>query len=121
MSLLKQEHYHAVVIDIRGRFFGSVDGADFMHLIAELFHAGKTRVVVNLSRTDSIDSSGIGTLLAARQKMRAAGGDLRLAGLETRIKALFLMTHLLGAIFDEYPSREEALASYRKHEQLLAA
>lgn len=121
MSLIKREYYHAVVLEIRGRFLGGVEGPPFLNMIGELARDGRTRVVLDLSRTRFMDSTGIGALMLAQERLRAAGGDVRLTGLESRIRALFLMTHLLGAVFEEYPTREQALSSFYEHARPVAA
>ena len=58
----------------------------------------------------SID--GVGVLVRGAERLRAAGGDARLAGMQTRVKNLFVMTRLLGRMFDDYPTVEAALQSF---------
>lgn len=112
MPFSVNEEYHAVVVEIKGKFLGSVEGPAFKEALNELKEAGKTYVVVDLSKTDFMDSSGIGTLISGLTTMRKAGGDIRLAGMEKRIKSVFLITRLLGPVFDDYETVEEALASF---------
>ena len=61
-----------------------------------------------------MDSSGIGTLIGALTTMRTAGGDLKLACMKDRIKNLFVLTRLLGPIFTDYDTVEEAVAALAK-------
>ena len=112
MNIITQEYYHGVVVEIRGQYLGSKGGDQFMDTLDTLSESGKKQVVVDLSRTDLMDSTALGILISGRARMRAAGGDLRLAGLEKRIRGLFLMTHLLGQVFDDFPSLDAALESY---------
>lgn len=109
------ERYATAVVGIKGRFLGSLHGASLRDVVAELKTAGKTNVVIDLSATDFMDSSGLGELLTALTTMRRAGGDVRLAGIETRIKNLFLVTKVLGPVFTDYASVEEAAQSFRTH------
>ncbi|NBW94596.1 MAG: anti-sigma factor antagonist [Bacteroidetes bacterium] len=58
-----------------------------------------------------MDSSGIGTLIGAFTSMKKVDGDVKLAGMKERIKNLFLLTRLLGPVFEEYDTVDEAIAS----------
>ena len=112
MPFSVQENYNAVVIEITGKFLGSLEGAAFKKTVSDLKDAGKKRVVVDLSKTDLMDSSGIGTLIAALTTMRNAGGDIYLAGVEKRMRNLFLMTRLLGNVFEDYDTVEDAVNAF---------
>ena len=112
MPFQTNEHDDVVVIDIKGKFLGSIDGPAFKETIDRLKTEGKTHVVVDLAQADLMDSSGIGTLISALTSMRKAGGDVRLANLKKRIRNIFLMTRLLGQVFKDYDSLDEAVASY---------
>ncbi len=114
MTIQTQEYYHGVVVEIRGRYLGSKGGNRLLDVLDELKQSGKRNVIIDLSRTDLMDSTALGVLIRAREEMRDAGGDLRLAGVEKRLRHLFLMTHLLGRVFEDYPSLEAALGSYAR-------
>ena len=112
MPFSVRENYNAAVIEITGKFLGSLEGAALKQTVTELKDAGKKRVVVDLSNTEMMDSSGIGTLIAALTTMRNGGGDIYLAGVEKRMRNLFLMTRLLGNVFEDYDTVDEAIAAF---------
>jgi anti-sigma B factor antagonist len=56
-------------------------------------------VIVDLSKVNYIDSSGLGTVLAAYISAKAAGCDLKLINLSQRIKELLHLTRL-AAVFE---------------------
>lgn len=62
--------------------------------LSELIAAGKTQVVVDLSRADAVDSSGVGALIAALKAARAAGGDLRISAPNDQVKSVLRLTNL---------------------------
>ena len=113
MKLKVSDHYHASVVAIGGKFLGSVDGPAFREAISDLKEKGQTRIVIDLSGTDMIDSTGIGQLISALTTMRNAGGDVRIAALNKKIKNLFLMTRLLGPVFENYEELDDALQSFQ--------
>ncbi len=112
MPFSASEQYQAVVIQISGKFLGSIEGPAFKTEVERLRDAGKKRVVIDLSKADFLDSSGIGALIGALTTMRKADGDVKLSGMKDRVKNLFLLTRLLGPVFDDYDTIEEAVASF---------
>jgi anti-sigma B factor antagonist len=112
MNISVSDRYHAAVVHLKGKFLGSMHGDDFKDTLAELRAQGKKHVVLDLSAVAFLDSTGVGALIAGLASMRRDGGDIRIAGLEHRARDLFLMTRLLGPVFDEYPTIEEAEGSF---------
>ena len=78
-------------------------------LVAQLVAAGTPRVVVDLSSTDSMDSSGLGALIAGLKTTRQAGGDLRLAGAGPQVQAVLELTNL-GRVLRPRPDVASAFA-----------
>ena len=111
MPFSTSEKYHAVVIQISGKFLGSLEGVAFKEKLEELRDSGNRKVVIDLSKADFMDSSGIGAPIGALTTMKKVEGDVMLAGMKDRIKNLFLLTRLLGPVFEDYDSVEEAAAS----------
>ena len=58
-----------------------------------LVDGGNTRVVVDLSGTELIDSSGLGALISGLKVARQAGGDLRIGILRTVVCATRHLSH----------------------------
>ena len=60
----------------------------------QLVAAGSTRLVVDLSDTAFIDSSGLGALVAGLKRARQAGGDLRIAAPSDQVRTVLGLTNL---------------------------
>ncbi|MBX2821851.1 MAG: STAS domain-containing protein [Rhodothermaceae bacterium] len=101
------------VIEIKGRFLGSLEKANFNATVEDLKTKGTKSMVVDLSKADMIDSSGIGVLIAAYTSVRKHGGAIRLSGLENRVRGVFMMSKLLGNVFEDYQTKEEAAKSFQ--------
>ena len=112
MPFKAREQDGAVVLEISGKFLGSVDGPSFRETLQGYKEAGVNKVVIDLSKADLMDSSGIGEMISGLTSMRNAGGDMRLAALQKRIRNVFLMTRLLGSVFEDHETVDEALASF---------
>lgn len=76
---------------------GEVDLATapaFRERLVELIAAGEHHVVVDLSGTDFLDSTGLGAIVTALKRIRAHDGDLRLVITSDRIRKVFEITSL---------------------------
>ncbi|MGH3329072.1 MAG: STAS domain-containing protein [Streptomycetales bacterium] len=65
-------------------------------------------LVVDLSKTEYLDSTGLGVLIGVLRQTKALGGQLRLAGLQRRVRQVFQITHL-NELFAIYDTAEDAL------------
>ncbi|NOZ57296.1 MAG: STAS domain-containing protein [Calditrichaeota bacterium] len=68
-----------------------------------------SRLVVDLSGVQYMDSSGVATLVEGLQKLEQNGGELVLCGLGDMVQEVFKLTRL-DSVFQILPSLEEALA-----------
>jgi anti-sigma B factor antagonist len=84
---------------------------ELKELVAARLAEGQRRFVVDFSRTGYIDSSGLGALVTISKQVREQGGDMRLAGLNEDLRALFELTKL-DTLFAITDTAEQALAGY---------
>ncbi len=92
---------------------GGLDMASAIQMkLQDCIDAGKTRLVLDLEAVDYIDSSGLGEIVRAMKRAREAGGDLRLCRPREEVFRILEITGLNKAIA-LYPTREDALASWR--------
>jgi anti-anti-sigma factor len=70
---------------------------------------GRSRLVVDCSRLEFCDSTGLNVLLGARLKAEAAGGGVHLAGMLPVVARVFEITGA-EAVFTVHASLESALA-----------
>lgn len=67
---------------------------DFRRELQALIDVDSTRVVVDFSAVDFIDSSGLGVLVGALKRMRERDGEIVLRGLTPSTKKVFDITGL---------------------------
>jgi anti-sigma B factor antagonist len=77
--------------------------------MVDLLNKGITRLVVDLSAVEYLDSTGLGVLIGGLKRAREREGDLRLICDNLRILRIFEITGLTK-IFDIYRTEAEALA-----------
>jgi anti-sigma B factor antagonist len=80
-------------------------------LIQAALDKGERRLLIDFSRTGYIDSSGLGALVSISKRVREAGGELRLSGLNEDLRSLFELTKL-DTLFAITETPEQALTSF---------
>ncbi len=76
--------------------------------IDEVVESGVTHVVVDLSETSFVDSSGLGALVAGLKRTRQAGGDLRIAEPQEQVRMVLALTNL-DRILQPFDRLEDAV------------
>ena len=80
-------------------------------LIQAALEKGERRLLIDFSRTGYIDSSGLGALVSISKRVREAGSELRLSGLNDDLRSLFELTKL-DTLFAITETPEQALTSF---------
>ncbi len=66
--------------------------SDFSSAVASLIAAGEKRIVIDLATVNYIDSATIGCLMDLYRQASAAGGTVKLAGVNKRVETMLTMT-----------------------------
>jgi anti-sigma B factor antagonist len=104
------------LIQVSGRL-DAMQAPALKQKIEELFTEGRYRIVLDLSALEYVASPGLRILIEARKKARdwkitdLDGGDIRLAGLPSRIREVFDLTGFTS-LFEIYPNATEAVGSF---------
>jgi anti-sigma B factor antagonist len=112
MSFAVIDKADAAVVEIKGKFLGALEREAFNESIDSLKERGITNIVIDLSKADFMDSTAVGLIMRSLTTMRNAGGNVHLSALNKRIKNLFLMTRLLGPVFDDYETSDDAIKAF---------
>jgi anti-sigma B factor antagonist len=72
-----------------------------------LVEGGSRQVIVDLSRVEFLDSTGLGVLVGALKRLRVVGGELLLVCAQERLLKIFRITGL-DRVFALYDSLESA-------------
>jgi anti-sigma B factor antagonist len=62
--------------------------------LQEVIAKGARQLAIDLSSVDSVDSAGIGLLIAARNSLAKVGGTMRIIGASAEIQHLFKVMRL---------------------------
>lgn len=81
--------------------------ADFKGKIVDWINAGHNRIVLDLSRVDFIDSSGLGAIVSCLKTL-GGNGDLVLCRIKETVLSLFQLTRM-NRVFLIFATEAEAL------------
>lgn len=79
-------------------------------VVAQSVSSGRPNIVVDLSSTTFMDSSGLGALVAGLKSARQGGGNLRIAGLTPQVEMVLQLTNL-QRVLRPYATVEEAFGA----------
>lgn len=106
MNLTTDVRDDFAIIAVDGRL--TATGAPLLrNAVSELVEAGRARIVVDLSATQFVDSSGLGALVGGLKAARVAGGDLRIAGVPDAVRSVLRLTNL-DRVLRDHPTPESA-------------
>lgn len=81
----------------------------FKQVVLERVAAGERKFVMDFGGSSYIDSTGLGALVSLSRKIREAGGQMRLTGLNEDLRTLFELTKL-DTVFDLADTRAAAMS-----------
>ena len=96
----------AVVVQPTGRLNMTASPA-LRKQLTDIVEGGQSRIVVDLSTTEFIDSSGLGALIASLKTAREAGGDLRIAAPTQQVCTVLELSNL-DQLLRSFESAERA-------------
>ena len=85
--------------------------SEFSSAVTQLIAAGERKVVVDLSAVGYVDSATIGCLMDLYRQASAAGGALKLAGVQKRVETMLTMTGAQNFI-EVHPDEPSAVKSF---------
>jgi anti-sigma B factor antagonist len=85
--------------------------SEFSTAVTQLIASGTRKVVVDLSSVGYVDSATIGCLMDLYRQANAAGGALKLAGVQKRVETMLTMTGAQNFI-EVHPDEPSAVKSF---------
>ena len=79
--------------------------------VDKLVEKGISKAIFDLTKVTRIDSAGLGIIVMSCGKLKKAGGDLRLVGVQDNVRSVFTMTQV-DKVVGMFDSTEAALAGF---------
>lgn len=109
---IKQRRSDSVVIlDLQGKIKLGENNLELHQTLRRLVEDGEKKILLNLAGVSSIDSSGLGELIAGYATLQKNGGDLKLLNLTERVSEIMMITKLL-TVFDAFDDETQAIRSF---------
>ncbi len=101
------------VMALDGRIVLGEESNALREKLKNLIAEGKKKIVLNMDNIKYIDSSGLGTLVAAHCSAKGQGTSLRLCHLGSKFQEVLQITKLL-TVFEVCDTEAAAVASFSK-------
>jgi anti-sigma B factor antagonist len=100
------------VVELNGRIVLGEETNSLREKLKSLVAAGKKEIVLNVGNIKYIDSTGLGTLVAAHLSAKKQGASMRLCNLGKKFHEVLQITKLL-TVFDVYDTQVAAVSSFQ--------
>lgn len=108
MEIVTKQAGEALVVSLEGSRLDAAQSVRFKEAMRALVENHAGRIVLDMSRVEFMDSSGLGALVAVL-KLEGARGELVLTGLTPAVAKVFALTRM-DRVFKIVPGAEDALA-----------
>jgi anti-sigma B factor antagonist len=99
------------ILDLQGRIVAGESAGSLRERSHQAATGDSRNLILNLKGVDYIDSSGLGTLVAAHSTLSKAGGGLALMNLSKRSAELLILTKL-ATVFRIFDDERSAVDSF---------
>lgn len=99
------------VVSPQGPRLDAATAPRFKSHMVDLITGGTTRIILDLSRVDFMDSTGLGSIMSIMKTLGGIG-EIVLCGISEKLKKLFSITKLDRGIFRIFANRAEALNGF---------
>jgi len=103
----------ASVVALDGRIVLGEESKSLREKLKGLIAEGNKQIVLNMDNITYIDSTGLGTLVAAQVSAKTQGASLKLCNLGRKFQELLQLTKLL-TVFEVCSTEAAAVASFSK-------
>jgi anti-sigma B factor antagonist len=113
MNLSAKEADGITILELQGSVMGGPDANALNEELHKLIAKKKKRIVLDLSKIQSMNSSGLGMLIGALTAVKNSGGELKIAAASNKIESLLVITKLT-TVFEIFPTVQKAVGSFSK-------
>lgn len=112
LTITKRHAGGVAILDLAGKIRLGEGNLDLHRSLRSLVEQNEKKVLLNLAEVSSIDSSGLGELVAGYATLERSGGELKLLNLTERVNELMVITKLL-TVFDVFEDEALAISSFK--------
>jgi anti-sigma B factor antagonist len=103
--------YSITIVDLRGSIVLGETSLTLRRTLRDLVDRGRTKIILNFSQVDSIDSAGVGELAGAYLPIKSSGGDLKFLSPTEKVHGVLRITQL-DQVFEVHRDEQTAIDSF---------
>ncbi len=115
MNVDLRKENDVVIVDFDGSLVVGVADEIVSNVVTELLADGYLKILLNLSKVDYVDSSGLGDIVQSYKMVERGGGAIKLLRPQDRVRRTLHLSNLLP-LFEVFENEDEALQSFRQSE-----
>ena len=112
LNITQRRSGSVTILDLQGKIKLGEGNLEIHQILRDLVEKGEKKILMNLAGVSSIDSSGLGELIAGYATLQKNGGDLKLLNLTERVSEIMMITKLL-TVFDAFDDEAQAIESFK--------
>lgn len=99
------------IVDLRGNIDLGEASLTLRRTIRDLVERARTKIILNLSQVNSMDSAGVGELAGAYVPVKSKGGELKFLNPTKKVHDMLKITQL-DRVFEVYIDEQTAIRSF---------
>ena len=99
------------IVDLRGSIDLGEASLTLRRTIRDLVESARTKIILNFSQVNSMDSAGVGELVGAYVPVMAKGGMLKFLNPTKKVLGLLQITQV-DSVFEVYTDEQLAIRSF---------
>ena len=107
----KQSGAGVTILEVKGFIDTSTSGI-LEDAIKKVLESSRSKLVLDLAGSEFISSAGWGAMVAYLKKLRASGGDLKLAAMVEKVEKVFKLMEF-DSLIDAFANVEEAVRNFK--------
>lgn len=111
LKIKERKRDGVVILELSGKIMGGPDAGLFNDTLKTLIHEGSLNIIIDLSKVNWINSTGLGILISGYSTVKKSGGDLKLLRPTDRIQSIFMVSKL-HTVFASFQDEDEAVRSF---------
>jgi anti-sigma B factor antagonist len=107
----RRESGSITIADLRGSIDLGEASLALRQSIRDLVESGRTKIILNFSEVNSMDSAGVGELVGAYMPVKSKGGELKFLNPTKKVLGMLQITQL-DTLFEVYTDEQTAIRSF---------
>jgi anti-sigma B factor antagonist len=111
MKVSVRQREGVTILDLEGKITIGSGDLELRNAVQKAVADGAKKILINLGKVSTIDSSGVGELVSSYTTVKNRGAQLKLVNLPAKVQDVLTVTQLI-TVFDTYETEDEAIRSF---------